>query len=151
MILACSVKEQDCSRALLEAETIEDAIGIAKQCEKLEAKSLPIFVKTLDVLITEDLLVLNYGKIDVCLYSLSRLAGRGISSKEEAVFLLKFIQKQRLITDTLLTAEILKQITGVDVGYDKEFVEHYTKKDESKRKQMLREWGKAIEKKRPTR
>lgn len=147
LAMSCSAKEQDLSRALLEAETIDDAIGIAKKCEKLEAKSLPIFIKTLEALIDKEYRLDNYGKISVYLNSLHNLAKKSISSKDEAIFLLKFIQRQRLITDTLVTAEILKLITGTDVGYDKEFVEHYTQNDEGKRKQMIREWEKAIDKK----
>jgi hypothetical protein len=145
--MSCSTNGQDLGRALLEAKTIDDAIGVAKKCEKLEAKSLLIFVKTLEVLIDKEYRLDNYGKISVCLNSLRNLANRGISSKEEAVFLLQFIQKQRLITDTLVTAEILTLITGTDVGYNKEFVEHYAPNDEGKRKQMIQEWEKAIENK----
>jgi hypothetical protein len=147
LLVSCNPTERDLNRALLEATTTDAAIGVAKKCEKLETKGLPIFIKTLDVLSGEQLRLDNYGKISVCLDSLRNLASKGISSKDEAEFLVQFIQKQRLITDTLVTAEILKSITGYDVGYDKKFIEHYTQDDESKRKQMIREWERAIEEK----
>jgi hypothetical protein len=147
LTMSCTTKENDLGHALLEAETIDDAIVVAKKCERLEAKSLPIFVKTLDALSREKHRLNNYGKISVCLKSLHNLAEKGIYSRDEAVFLLLFIQGQEFITDTLVTAEILKTITGTDVGYDKEFVEKYTQNNESKRKQMIRGWEKAIEKK----
>lgn len=43
-----------------------------------------------------------------------------------------------------LTAETIRIITGVDVGYDMEFIKGYRTNDEIKRQKMIQEWEKLI-------
>jgi hypothetical protein len=71
------------------------------------------------------------------------LAKDGIRSKEELLVLLRAIRWQITIGDTYKTAETLRIITGLDVGYDAEFVRDYQTTDEDTRQQMIRRWEEA--------
>ena len=42
--------------------------------------------------------------------------------------------------DTLVPAETIRIITGLDVGYDEQFVHSYEEEDEPARQQMLDRW-----------
>ena len=141
---ACFDKGTDLGASFLNANTLDDSIVYADRIESLGVKALPIFVDVLDVLIKEEYRLDYYGKINICLNSLLDLAKKGIYSNQEGVALLNVIQKQRSINDTLKTADILKIITGVDLGYDKGFVKNYTVNDEKKRLQMINKWKRII-------
>jgi hypothetical protein len=54
--------------------------------------------------------------------------------------LIRALEEQPAMADTLLTAETLRMITGLDVGYDADFVSTYTSDDEGKRREMIAKW-----------
>lgn len=140
VIASCSANNADLSHKLINASSIDEVITISKRIEKEGKDALPIFINIIKKLINNEHKLTNYGKINICLNSLHNLAQNGIYSNEEGQALIGVIKKQRLITDTLKTAEILKIVTGVDVGYDEAFVNSYTENDEGKRIKMIEKW-----------
>ncbi len=68
------------------------------------------------------------------------LAKVGGYSEETVPILLNVLENQRSIADSLITANTIKTITGIDVGYDLNFVKSYTSSDEPMRKEMILKW-----------
>ncbi len=141
--VSCS-NEKDLGRKLIHADNTDEAIIYAKKIESFEEKGLPIFVEILNTLIDDQHRLNSYGKINICIDSLYNLAKKGIYSQYEAMALLKIIEVQKYIPDTLKTANILRIVTGIDVGYDEEFVKKYTAGDENQRIKMIQKWKVAI-------
>ena len=54
--------------------------------------------------------------------------------------LIRALEEQPAIEDTLLTADTLRMVTGIDVGYNADFVSTYTIDDEEKRREMIAKW-----------
>ena len=61
---------------------------------------------------------------------------------EEVPILIETFDKQLHINDTLITANILRIITGVDPGYSSDFVKRYkgTTADEKESQLKIAEW-----------
>lgn len=147
LLSACNNKEENLNTVILHAGSTDEAIMHAKKIEKHKSDALPIFVNNIVELQKESYKVINHGKIDICLDSLLKLAKDGIYSKEEGLALIEIIQKQISIQRTLKTAEILKLITGVDVGYNQNFVENYSADKEQLRVEMINKWKEKLENK----
>lgn len=76
-----------------------------------------------------------------CAFYLRELARAGIHSVDEVPILLRQFQIWPVhYKSTQFSAETLQIITGLDVGYNEEFVDNYTEADESERLQMLATW-----------
>lgn len=54
--------------------------------------------------------------------------------------LIRVLEEQPAIGDTFVTADTLRLVTGIDVGYDV-FVSTYTSNDEVKRQRMIAKWN----------
>ncbi len=71
---------------------------------------------------------------------LYKLGKSGIYHKEELPLLIEALKKQIHINDTYKTAELIRIITRVDVGYNKDFISQYSLDDEEERQEMIKEW-----------
>ena len=90
-------------------------------------------------------------KVNKSVYYLHKLAEKGIYIDEELPLLVEALNKQLFMEDTYLTAETLRLITKIDVGYDKTFVMSYKVEDEEKRKAMVKKWEDFINQKKTKR
>lgn len=90
----------------------------------------------------------DYSTANLSINYIYKLVSSGMKydKKEVAETLIMAINKQIYMTDTLTTAKTLQIVTGVDVGYNKEFVETYTENEEPKRQGMILKWKESIEK-----
>ncbi len=125
---------------MLQAEGLDDFQRYAGQARALEEDGIPLFLTVIEASLATPYSVFSYGKTNTCLNHLHDLASEGIYTVEEVPTLLRTINEQIAIMDTLVTAEILEMITGIDVGYDEEFVSSYTPSDEAKRERMISDW-----------
>ena len=144
LMISCST-EKDYGRALLNADNIEDAAIYATKLEKFGKNAIPVFIKDLKLLMDNQYSVNDYGKIHICLNSLSNLAQKGIYSKDEVNALLQILEKQVYLEDTIITAKLIKLITGIDIGYNESFIRNYTPDKEDERIHLIHQWRKAIE------
>ncbi|MEW6678723.1 MAG: hypothetical protein AB1421_12455 [Pseudomonadota bacterium] len=125
---------------LLRADDMAEFNRYASIVSLRGAKAIPIFLDVLDDSLKKRYSVFNYGKINSSISHLYNLANRGITDVRSVPVLIRVIDEQIFIKDTLPTAEILYVITGVGSGYDKKFVETYTEKDEKVRQEMIGKW-----------
>ena len=140
LLTSCIDNEESLGSAMLKADTIDETIMYSKKLETFKEAALPVYIEIINILIVDEHKLNNYGKINVCLDSLLNLAKKGIHSKDETIALLNIIEKQRFINDTLKTAKILETITGIDVGYNENFVKKYSSESEDSRTKMLKSW-----------
>lgn len=142
-----------CSRtpgALFDAMMDTDDYGefqiLAGQAMDLGADSIPIFLAVLSREVPPErrLSLVELGKDDLCLARLNDLAQKGIFSIHEIPVLLGRIKEPMVVNGTLIgtlvEAEILERITGLNREYDAQFVNSYTEADEPKRLRMLAAW-----------
>ncbi len=125
---------------MLQAENLEEFNRYAERARALEQDGIPLLLAVLEDSLTTRYSLLSYGKTNTCLMHLHELASEGIYTVEEVPTLLRVINEQIAIMDTLVTAEILEMITGVDVGYDEEFATSYAPSDNAKRERMITDW-----------
>lgn len=147
ILLASCGDERDMYRQMfLNAKTVEDAKIESFKVKKLGADGIRIFNDSLrENLACQDSLIC-YGKLLIGLDRLNELAHEGVYSTDSLPVLLKVIKAQRSIVDSLVTADTIRIITGVDVGYNKKFVAEYKTKDEDARMKMIAMWEKYVSK-----
>lgn len=143
LLAGCTRPPGELFDAMMSTDDNEQFRLLSGEAVDLGKDSIPIFLAILnrDVGPDRKLSVLEIGKDDVCLANLNELAKRGIFSIHEVPVLLREMEEEPLILKaTLISAETLKLITGLDVGYSEQFVAKYNKADESKRQEMLAAW-----------
>ncbi len=115
---------------------------LSGQAMELGKDSVPIFLALLAREVPQDrkLSIIELSKDGVCLRRLNDLAKKGIYSIFVIPALLKHMEEPFNLQASLEPAETLKLITGLDVGYNEQFVAGYTKDNESNRRQMLAVW-----------
>jgi len=138
--VACSISTEDIRIGFLNATSVEEANAFARKAYSLRLQGIPIFLDVINKSIENQDSLLNYGKLQISLKYMYELASNGVYSKRSVPVLLRVIKKQRSIADTLVTANTIKIITGVDVGYDYKFVQSYSSADEEKRLKMISKW-----------
>lgn len=135
-IYVVSVTAED----LIRADDIEEFNGYASIASMRGAKAIPMFVEVLDDSLKSRYRVLSYGKVNSSIFHLHALAAKGATDIRSVPILLRALEEQPAIEDSLMTADTLRMITGLDVGYDAEFVSSYTSDDEGKRREMIAKW-----------
>lgn len=139
-LFACTESPEDLSQSLKQTTNYEQAAHIAARVRRLDADGIPIFLAVLNRDVANRFSVLEYGKDNVCLMHLREMARQGIHDPAEVPVLLRVMDRQMAIGDTIVPAETIRIITGLDVGYDERFVHSYEEKDEPARQQMLERW-----------
>ena len=144
VLIARGSSPEELVGTMIMAEDTEEFNLAAGEAAELQEKAIPLF---LAVLKQHDIVkgsVLEYAKTNGSVYHLRELARRGIYSVDEVPVLLYVIEERQIYApDTVGTAEILRIITGLDVGYSKEFAEQYKAEDEPERLRKIgiwREW-----------
>ena len=119
---------------------MEEFNAYAAAATALGAEGVPLLTAALDKSLDSKYDVFSYGKLNSSIYHLHQLAARGTYDIKSVPVLIRVIQEQIAIGDTLLTAETLRLITGLDVGYDARFISEYTSEDEDRRREMIEKW-----------
>jgi hypothetical protein len=139
-LLACTGSQEDLSASLEQATDVEQAAQVAAKVRRLEADGIPIFLAVLDRDVHDRFSLIERAKDNVCLKHLRDLARQGIHDPAEVPVLLRVMDRQIAIADTIVPAETIRIITGLDVGYDEQFIDSYDEEDETARQQMLDRW-----------
>jgi hypothetical protein len=122
-------------------ESIEEFVFRAEETSTLGDKAIPIYLAVLSRHIEILGSPLEMDKSYWCVFHLHELARKGIYSVDEIPILLREFQIWPAHDKSLLlAAETLQIITGLDVGYNQQFINNYTDADEPKRLQMLAKW-----------
>jgi len=140
----CSTETLDSLKnRLSHTDNTDEMWQVAEEIKSKGKDGIPVFLSVLSSIKKSDKsVVLEYGRINVCLSSLYDLAKEGKFIIDEVPILIETFDKQLHISDTLITAEILRIITGVDPDYSDEFVKQYegTKEDEEVIQAKIAEW-----------
>lgn len=140
MMVACSPQRTVTLDDLLGAEDMEQFNRYAAQVKEQGVDGIPLLMAVIDDSLESKYSVFSYGKLNTCIMHLRDLAEDNIYAVESVPVLIRAIDEQIAITDTLVTASVLQMITGVDVGYDAEFVSSYQVEDEERREEMISQW-----------
>ena len=114
---------------------------LAREAIDLRERSILIFLAILNRHVENTGNLTEWSKTNISVTYLRDLARQGIYSIEEVPTLLYVIEELQInIRDTVITAETLQIITGLDVGYDEEFAKRYTGDDEPERLRKIAAW-----------
>src|SRR5262245_31114391 len=120
------------------AENIEEFVFRANEASTLEDKAIPIYLAVLNRHVEIRGSPLEMDKCYWCVFHLHELARKGIYSVDEIPVLLREFQIWPAVDKSnLLAADTFQIITGIDVGYNEQFIDKYTDADEPNRLQML--------------
>ena len=128
------------SADLIRADDIEEFNRYASIASVRGAKAIPMFADVLDDSLKTKYSVLSYGKVNSAIAHLHALAADGTTDVRSVPALVRALEEQPAMEDTLVTADTLRMVTGLDVGYDADFVAAYTSNDEGKRREMIAKW-----------
>ena len=103
-------------------------------------EAIPILLTIMEESLETKYSLLSYGKLNTCLGILRDMAEDGVYTQESVPVLLHVIEEQIVISDTLITAELLTIITGIDPGWDEAFVEGYTAEDLPLWEEKIDQW-----------
>ncbi len=103
-------------------------------------EAIPILLTIMEESLETKYSLLSYGKLNTCLGILRDMAEDGVYTQESVPVLLHVIEEQIVISDTLITAELLTIITGIDPGWDEAFVEGYTAEDLPLWQEKIEQW-----------
>ena len=140
VLSGCSSSPEEIHKGMLESQDMDQFQRFVGKAQRLGGDAIPIYVDVLDKSLDEPAKLLNYGKTGTCIQKLHELALDGVFELQEVPVLLRALDEQLAIEDALPTAETLQLITGVDVGYDAEFVSSYKVEDEERRQEMISAW-----------
>jgi hypothetical protein len=139
-LLACTESREDLSESLKQATDVEQAAHVSAKVRRLDADGIPIFLAVLNRDVNNRFSLLELAKDNICLKHLRDLARQGIHDAAEVPVLLRVLDRQIAIDGTIVPAETIRIITGLDVGYDEQFIASYDEEDEPARRQMLDRW-----------
>ena len=114
---------------LRQADDYEEFNQLAWRLSWRGEEAIPILLTVMEESLETKYSLLSYGKLNTCLGILRDMAEDGVYTQESVPVLLHVIEEQIVISDTLITAELLTIITGIDPGWDEAFVEGYTAED----------------------
>lgn len=127
---------------LLDAKNMEEFNRYAAQAKSQDLEGIPLLLAVIDDSLETKYDVFSYGKLNTSIQHLHDMAADDVYTVDSVPTLIRVIEEQTAIADTLVTAEILEMITGVDVGYDADFVLSYGVEDEERREEMILQWRK---------
>ena len=140
-LVACERSPEELAGAMIMTDDNEEFRFLAAEAIDLGEKSIPIFLAVLNRHVENTGNLTEWSKTNISVEYLRDLARQGIYSTEEVPTLLYVIEGQQIhIRDTLMTAETLQIITGLDVGYHEEFAKRYTGDDEPERLRKIAAW-----------
>jgi hypothetical protein len=125
---------------LLRADDMEEFNRYASIAGTRGEKAIPMFLEVLDDSLRTKYSVLSYGKMNSSISHLHAFATEGTTDVRSVPVLIRALEEQPAMEDTFVTADTLRMITGLDVGYDSDFVSRYTSEDEGKRREMIAKW-----------
>jgi hypothetical protein len=141
MLGGCERSPEELVGSMILTDNIEEFVFRAEEASALGKKAIPVYLAVLNRHIDNPGSPLEIDKSYWCAFHLRELARAGIHSVDEVPILLRQFQIWPVSYKlTQLSAETLKIITGLDVGYDEQFIESYTEADETKRAKMLAKW-----------
>ena len=140
ILIACEVRPNVSVEDLLQSDDIEEFNRYATAARALGAAGIPLFLEVIDDSLDSKYSVLSYGKLNSSLFQIHSMASQGIIDFHSVPVLIRAIEEQIAIDDTLMTADALRIITGVDPGYSADFVASYTPEEEETRHQMIEQW-----------
>jgi hypothetical protein len=140
MVAACNLQRAVTLDDLLGAEDMEQFNRYAAQAKSQGLDGIPLLLAVVDDSLETKHEVFSYGKLNTSIMHLHDLAAGGVYTLESVPILIRTIEEQVAIEDTLVTAETLQMITGVDAGYDAGFVSSYRVEDEERREEMISQW-----------
>ena len=141
---ACSDSQHEIKQRIKASSDAEESAIYAKKIRELGLQGIPIFNEVISSSLENQDNLSNYAKLMLSVKHLHDLAKEGIYSESSVPILLDVLEKQRSIADSLITAEVVQTITGIDVGYNIDFVKSYTPSDEPKRKEMILKWRSSV-------
>ena len=144
---SCSSSKEEIIQDILLSSNPDKTNVYANKARDLGVDGIIIFLTVISKSLDMQADVTTYGRLTICYRNLNEMAKEGIYTEESVPVLFNVLEKQISIVESLITAETLEIITGIEVGYDKNFVNHYTSSDEPKRKMMIKEWKKRWEEK----
>ena len=125
---------------LRQADDYEEFNRLAWRHSREGAEAIPALLILMEESVETRYSLLSYGKLNTCLGILHKLAQDGVHTPESVPVLLHVIEEQIVISDTLITAEILTIITGIDPGWDEDFVNSYTLEDHPQVLEKIEQW-----------
>ncbi len=125
---------------LRQADDYEQFNRLAWRLSRQGEEAIPTLLIVMEQSLETKYSLLSYGKLNTCLVILHELATDGVYTLESVPVLVHVIEEQIVISDTLITAEILTIITGIDPGWDEEFVESYTLEDYPQVLEKIEQW-----------
>jgi hypothetical protein len=140
VVAACNPQRAVTLDDLLHAEDMEQFNMYAARAKSKGIDGIPLLLAVIDDSLETKYNVFSYGKLNTSIVHLHDLAADGIYTLESVPILIQAIEEQTAIVDTLVTAETLQAITGVDSGYDAGFVSSYRVEDEERREEMISQW-----------
>ena len=140
MAAACSPQRAVTLDDLLGAEDTEQFNKHARQVKSQGVDGIPLLLAVIEDSLETKHNVFSYAKLNASITHLHNLAAAGIYTVQSVPVLIRAVEEQVAITDTLVTAKTLQMITGVDAGYDADFVSSYKVEDEERRQEMISAW-----------
>ena len=125
---------------LRSTENIEDFQRILSRNRVGEEERLRLLLSVVEENLGNQENVVSYGKVNIALKELNLAAKSGMLSKDAIPTLLNALSNQLSIHDTIVTSETLLILTGLDTGYDQQFVQSYTVEDEPLRLEKIEKW-----------
>lgn len=140
LLAACSDTPDEIKSRFLMAEALDEIQASAVKVRGLGAQGIPIFLEVISSNLSSQDRLESYAKLTICINQLHELAKEGVYTKEEIPVLFSVLENQRSIADSLVTANVIEMITGIDGEYDESFVRSYTPDNEKRRKQIISSW-----------
>ena len=140
VLTSCGQTSEEIRDEFLATDSFDQMQASAQEIRTLGSQGVPIFLEAISNEIETQYSLKSYGRINVSLKNLHALAKEGVCDKTAAPVLFKLLEKQLDMSASLITAETLEIITGVNVGYNEEYIRSYTSEDEPKRKEMIARW-----------
>lgn len=128
------------SDELLRAKNMEEFNLMAARVESMGADGIPLLLAVIDDSLETKYSLFSYGKVNSSLRLLRDLAADDVYTMDSVPALIRTIDQQIYIGDTLATTEILQTITGVGFDYDSDFVSSYEVEDEDRRQELISVW-----------
>ena len=111
---------------------------------KKREKGIPEIITVLETALTQPDDATNLSIVGNAVYYLHQLVLEGYKTKAIGCVLIKTINQQSDLVATLDTAEALRDVTGIDVAYSKEFVDNFdadSKDDLEAKRKKIQTWA----------
>ncbi len=139
----CGRSSSELFDAMMEADDNEQIRFISAEIMDQGGDGIPILLAILsrDVPPDRRLSLIELSKDGAALTRLNDLAVKGVYTIHEIPVLLEYMDAKMVnLQASLIPADTLQRITGLDVGYNSQFVSGFSKELEPKRQKMLSAW-----------